>query len=426
MLGRVVLLSSLALSLSLAGCLKGDEPGEKHVVATPPLPLPGPEPPVPCADCGDPDIPPAPGPGGVMHSHDYWGGETRKVVASFDSGLIPIPLIPDGKAPGTAIADYDVPKGSLVYEGTSSLEVTFEKVCVLGTDPGWVMGGPHEGCAAAHPFITLQVDYLTAADEPGAFRSAGAATPGVPLVIPVAPTEADMPHQTKSLWLFRIYTGEANAFTYNVTITAVKGGAVVAWPPHPDVYAQGPSRVVLDGEFRTSSKGLVDYYLYGSDANWVYADRVISYGTETVDVEVTLGTLTAPGGAQPTEYYLDHKNASFLSKVGNGDMSGGRLVDPASDGTTFRFRVPVDPEGYDTPYGSKSRWGFRFMARFGEESQCPEVDASLQQGCQVVPYELTYAMRVVAAGRPAAVPDEGAGFDGAAPATASTEAPGHA
>ena len=389
-----LLLSVLALSAGLAGCFRGDDPPPAPATLPTPVPPTGPPPPVECEECGvNPNVK---GPGGVMHPHDHWGGETRKVLASFDSGLIPLPLLPDGKAPGTAIADYDLPRPALVYEGASQLEVLFDKVCVLGTDKGWVLGEPHEGCAAGHPAISLHVDYLTSADEPGAFRSAGKATPGQPLVIPVAPTEADMPHQTKSLWLFRIYTGEANAFTYNVTITAVKGGPVALWPPHPDLYALSPSRTVLEGEFKTESKGLHEYWLYGSDANWAYPDRVISHGTGRVEVEVTLGTITAPGGLAPSGYYLDFKNASYLSKVGNGDLSGGRLTDPASDATTFRFTVPVDEEGLDTPYGSKSRWGFRFMARFGDEAHCPEVDPSLQQGCQAVPYVLTYAMKVVA------------------------------
>jgi hypothetical protein len=259
--------------------------------------------------------------------------------------------------------------------------------------------GQSNDTVPAHPAITIKVDYLTAADEPGAFRTAGQAMPGQPLVIPVSPLEADMPHQAKSLWLFRVYTGEPNAFTFNLTITAVKGGAVADWPPHPDFYAQAPDRTVLEGDFTTKSAGLAEYHLYGSDANWVYPERVISYGTTGVDVEVVLGALSAPGGAQPSFYYLDFKNASYLSKVGNGDLSGGRLVGESDDGKTFRFSVPVDAQGYDTPYGAQSRWGFRFMARFGDEKQCPDVDQSLQQGCQVVPYELTYAMKVVAHGR---------------------------
>ena len=402
---RALLLSSLLLVAGLTGCIGGEEdtpPAEDDGPKKPTVPTEPVETPIgtTCEACSS--APPvANGTDADMHSHDYWGGETRKVIASFDSGLIPIPLFPDGKAAGTAIADYDIPEPELVYEGTSQLEVVFTKVCVWGTEvSGFLTGNTEQPCPAPHPVITIYVDYLTAADEPGAFRQAGQATPGQPLVIPVAPTEADMPHQTKSLWLFRIYTGEANAFTYNVTITAVKGNSVVDWPPHPDVYADRTERTVLEGDFVTESKGLAEYYLYGTDANWQYPDRVITYGTEKVEVEITFGTIEA-GGATPTSYHLDFKNASYLTKVGNGDSAGGRLEDPASDGTTYRFSIPVDAQGMDTPYASKSRWGFRFMARF-DTTECPDIDQSLQQGCQVVPYRLSYHMKIVAYGRSAA------------------------
>jgi hypothetical protein len=344
------------------------------------------------------------GTGGSMHAHDYWGGETRKAIATWESGLIPIPLIPDGKSPGTAIADYDIPEPSLVYEGTSQLEVVFNEVCFFGTEIGeFVTGDSENPCPVEHPAITIYVDYLTAADEPGAFRSAGKATPGQPLIIPVAPTEADMPHQTKSLWLFRIYTGEANAWTYNFTLTAVKGNAVVNWPPHPNLYADKTERVIVEGDFTTVSKGVADFYLYGSDPTWVYPDRIISYGTERVEVEIEFLGITVAGGASPVQpifYYLDYKNASYLSKVGHGDSAGGHLMDEASDGKTYHFEIPVDAQGYDTPYGSKSRWGFRFMARMADDATCPSGQDEQQtlQGCQYVPYELKYHMKVVAFG----------------------------
>lgn len=337
------------------------------------------------------------GSGGNMHDHDNWGGETRKVIAQWESGLIPIPLFPDGKAAGTAIADYDIPEPYLVYEGTSQLELVFNDVCVLETDTG-------DGCPAEHPYISIFVDYLTAADEPGAFRQAGKATPGQPLIIPVQPTETDMPHQTKSLWLFRIYTGEPNAWTYNLTITAVKGNAVVEWPPHPNLYADKTERVIVDGEFTTKSQGTADFYLYGTDASWVYPDRVISYGTERVDVEIEYLGVSGTGGSalpvQPSYFYLDFKNASYLSKMGHGDSAGGRLKDEGSDGKTFTFSITADQQSYDTPYGSKSRWGFRFMARMTDDTLCPNGDFEQQflQGCQVFPYELKYRMKVTAFG----------------------------
>ena len=36
------------------------------------------------------------GTGGMMHAHDYWSGETRKVIWQQDIGLIPFPLMPEG------------------------------------------------------------------------------------------------------------------------------------------------------------------------------------------------------------------------------------------------------------------------------------------------------------------------------------------
>ncbi len=287
------------------------------------------------------------------HKHDYWGGEDRKMLLQDDYGLIPIPLIPENKAPGTAIADFDLPEPFLVYEGTSHLEVLFEKVCV------WV----DITCTTnSHPAISIYVDYLTAIDDPGEFHEAGKATPGTPLIIPVAPTQADMPHQTKSLWLFRIYTGEVNAFSFNVTITAVKGGQVVNWPPHPDLYADRPERIVFEGPVTGESPGIAASFLYGDDANWVYPDRIISYGTDSIEVTVTRKAWnSATPEPAPEKFELQVNNASYIPKVGNGDPAGLRLTPKNIDGDTYTFDVPVDLQGYDTPYGTQSRWGFRFV-----------------------------------------------------------------
>ena len=359
------------------------------------------------------------GTGGMMHSHDYWGGETRKVIWQMDGGLIPFPLMPEGKAPGTAIADFDIPpppEGGMVYEGTDHLEILFKDVKVWPTP-------------ADHPAITIYVDYLTAADEPGAFRAAGKVTPGTPLVIPVAPTEADMPHQTKSLWLFRIYTGEANAFDFNITVTAVKGNKVVEWPPHPDLYADKTVRTVFDQDVKLSNKGTADYLVFGALPGWHHPERVISYGTERLEVVISNVLITTAYPIPPERYLLEVHNASYLPRLGNSDQAGGRYEDPNSDGTTYRFEVPVDAQGFDTPYGQKSRWGFHFVPRFADVTNCfeaiDEADPDLyhfwQQfvvGCQYPPYELTYHMTILAYGHstanegiddPAAPPAPGGG-----------------
>jgi len=299
------------------------------------------------------------GVGAMEHKHDYWGGETRKVIADFPAGLIPIPLLPEGKAAGTAIADFDLEAPNVVYEGTKQLEVVFSNVTVWG---GTLVEAAGAGKAPDHPAISIYVDYLTAMDDPGQFRAAGQAQPDQPLIIPVDPQQADMPHQEKSLWVFRIYTGEANAWTFNVTITAVKGYDVVDWPPHPDLYRDRPTRSVFEGAVSGEYTGDAANFLYGDDANWVYPDRIISYGTDSVEVLITRGAWNAqtPEPAAD-EFELQFTNASYIPKVGNGDPAGGHLQDDGTDGSSYRFIVPVDPAGFDTPYGTASRWGFRFV-----------------------------------------------------------------
>jgi hypothetical protein len=336
------------------------------------------------------------GVGAMMHAHDYWQGATRKVLLQDDYGLVPLPLLPDGKAPGTAIADFDLPAPNLVYEGTATLELLFRDV------RPW----PAPSGSPQHPYVHVLVDYLTAADEPGHFRSAGAVTPGTPLVIHVKPTEADMPHSTKSLWLFRIYTAEANAFSFNLTVTAVKGYPVVNWPPHPNLYADKTERLIYDGDAKMETQGWAQYWIYGTDEGWVYPERVISYGTDRVEVTITKGDVTTNGQqlpVEPTQFLLEYHNASYLSKVGNGDLAGGRLADNASDGKTFHFVLPVDAQGMDTPYGQKSRWAFRFVARFDDQGSCNDLGTGFAQGCQFLPYEMAYHMRIVAYGHSTAM-----------------------
>lgn len=348
--------------------------------------------------------------GSMLHTHDYWKGETRKIVYQANLGLIPLPLVPCKKPgcdakdpsqtypPGTAIADFDIPAppdGGLVYEGTDHLEVVFKDVRVLYT------GGTFRGVPVPkvdHPYIHIGLDYLTAADEPFAFHTGPEVTPGTPIIIPVKPLDADMPHQTKSLWVFRIYTKEANAWNFNFTVTAVKGNAIVNWPPHPNLYADRTQRVIFDGEQKISSNGPT-YMVDGNDAGWQFPDRVLSWGTDSVDVIVSNVQFTSPAPASPAKYLLEYHNASFISKLGNGDQAGGRVTDPGSDGKTYRFSIKVDPNGYDTPYGQKSRWGFRFVPRY-DDTSCPQDDTSQQflTGCQWFPWTETYHIQIIAHG----------------------------
>ena len=354
------------------------------------------------------------GTGAMEHKHDYWHGETRRLVTHLESGLIPFPLFPCKEAgtctaggggetypAGTAIADYDIPNEEegygLVYEGTAQLELLLNyAVTPAGTD---------------HPAVTPNFDYLTAADEPGQFRKGGTLQVGVPFVIPVAPFEADMPHQTKSLWIFRIYSSEPTWWEWNITFTAVKGNAIVDWPPHPDLYAERSERVIFDGPVSLESKGTIDTNLYGTDAGWVNPERIISWGTERVEITVKDVRFSAQVPVPPQSYVFEYHNASKPPLLGHGNQYGGRLVDESSDGTTFSFVIDVatDTDSYDTPYGTKSRWGFRFVPQFDDGGAACIDDSSgvpnggfIQQflvGCQFVPWEMDFTMTIKAYGR---------------------------
>jgi hypothetical protein len=244
-----------------------------------------------------------------------------------------------------------------------------------------------------HPYIHIMLDYLTAADEPFAFRTGGQITPGTPFSIKVKPTDADMPHQTKSLWVFRIYTQEANAFTYNITITAVKGDSIANWPSHPNLYAEHKDRTIFDGQQRIESKGPT-YLIDGNDAGWQFPDRVISWGTDSIDVAVSDFKYDSSIPVQPTGFILEFHNASYISKLGNGDQAGGRLTDATSDGKTYRFHIGTDPQGYDTPYGQKSRWGFRMIPVF-DAKLCEQAGLT---GCIMGPWSMTYHIAIIAHG----------------------------
>lgn len=414
MLGKAwaVILLTVGAALAGAGCIGKNDPGDDEVIENTSVDN--------VIDANESTVAPdgrgaisafnetnktEMGTGGMMHSHDYWGGATRLDLLSTTMWFIPLPVWPcrSGSAPsgdcynpGTSIADIDLPAPTLVPEGTASIEVLFKDYCVGPT--GETVDGQALPCVP-NPQVKMGFDYLTSADEPGEWRTHGFVEPGVPVVIPVAPNEADMPHQAKSFWLFRIYTEAATSVVFNFTVTAVKGNAIVEWPPHPDLYADRTEREIFNGPVTTDTNGWADYWLTGNDANWVHPDRVISYGTDSIEIFIEKTGFAAANGApiEPDYFYLEYHNASFISKMGNGDLAGAYAMDEGSDGTTYHFTIPVTAYDMDTPYGQKSRWGFRFMARFNTES-CPDVDSSIQQGCQWYPYSLDYTMRIVAHG----------------------------
>jgi hypothetical protein len=225
--------------------------------------------------------------------------------------------------------------------------------------------------------------------------------------IAIQPTDADMPHQTKSLWIFRVYSNsQMISFNFNITVTAVKGYDVVNWPPHPDLYAEHPTRTLFDGPVKLQSKGTVDSNLWGSDAGWTHPQKVISWGTDRIDLEIANVAFASDTGAPvtPTGYLFEYNNASKPPLLGNGAQYSGRLKDASSDGKTFHFTIDISKDrgdAMDTPYAQYSRWGFRLVPQF-DQGQSTCVDNAFAQeflvGCQFIPWTVTYTMKITAAG----------------------------
>ncbi|HLE97714.1 MAG TPA: hypothetical protein VI997_10125 [Candidatus Thermoplasmatota archaeon] len=344
--------------------------------------------------------------GGREHSHDYWAGRDRVDIMSGEYGMIPFPLVPgDGYAPATAIVDWQPPPPNIVFEGTAHIEFLLNDVRHVYTGPGGtpVPGAP-ELPSVQHAAVHFSLKYITPKEVPGDWRDAGAVVPGTPLIIPVRSDEVDMPHAIASLWVFRLYTDEANEVEFNMTITIVHGEDVEEWPGHPDFYADRTSRVVFDQDTQTKAFGAHQFLVTGDDTTWNHPQKLISYGTEQLDVFVNITRADSP--VEPTGFFLDYHNASIVPGIQTFDPGQNRVYDSASDGSTFHFVVPVDTGGMDSPYMPSSRWGFRVLAEFSNEvvQGCGNREAAgFTIGTSCFPYSVDYHMSVIASGRSTAL-----------------------
>lgn len=318
--------------------------------------------------------------GGMAHDHDYWKGRDRVDLLSRRVGISPFPLLGRDDAVGSQSGDRAPDYPGLVYEGTATVEVVVkEPLLRAGAAPV-----PH---AAPPP---LKLLYLTAADGATMWRDGGVLAYGTPTVIPVRPEEVDMPHSLASLWLFRLEAAGSHSFSVNLTVTIVHGDDVPMWPGHPDFYGESRQRLVMDADGSTREPGLGESLVRDAFYDYVHPDRLISWGTTKLDVFVNVTRVSGPGGApaDPLSLYLRVRNATSQADdvYGFDDLESGAK-------RSFRFEVPVDANGMDSPYAPSSRWGFAMGAFYMAFSDS-------------APYELDYHLTVIAHGEPDVKPTE--------------------
>src|SRR5207249_3268028 len=135
-----------------------------------------------------------------------------------------------------------------------------------------------------------------------------------------------------------------------------------------------------------------------SDAGWTSPQKVISWGTDSVDVTLTGVTFNPTAPVPPKKFVLEVRNGSSPFLMGNFP-NWASLEDKSSpDGKSYRFTIDLAKDrgdAYDTPYAQYSRWGFRLVPVWDDTAGC--LDPYLA-GCQWYPWDMAYSMKVVAHG----------------------------
>ncbi|HLE97715.1 MAG TPA: hypothetical protein VI997_10130 [Candidatus Thermoplasmatota archaeon] len=336
------------------------------------------------------------GVGGMAHDHDYWKGRDRVDLFSLRSYMGPRP-----GAEGASVV-FGMPNGSLVYEGTATIEFTVKNPERHVCDPsGFTLNAKDtctDGTGAGTPALPrvpdpappkLRLEYLHSAAS--TWIPAGDLVWGSALVLPVRPVETDMPHSTRSLWLFRVVSTQPlvdATLTFEAAATIVRGEGVAEWPGHPDFYAKKPWRVVYDGPASTREAGFGGpVFGFNDSLEQKTPGKLVSYGTRTVLAWINITSYQGAPGFEPTYWYLYFHNAT-------GDWYTADVF--KKDNTiavkNLLFTLPVTDDGMDSPYAPDSRW--EFVLRGTKELDPLVTGLTCYGGCAT--YGVDYQMTIIA------------------------------
>jgi hypothetical protein len=327
------------------------------------------------------------GAGGLEHRHDYWQGRERVTIYQGHVGFF--------LSGGKPVTRLQLPNASLVFEGTDHLEATFANPVRRACAPLTINDVPAcsdaEGAPAA-PDPTGQSSIHLFARDPTAsdWQDAGPVAWGQAILLPIRdPKQTDMPHSTATLWAFEVRSTDPQDATlaFDARIDIVRGSAAIPlWPGHPDLYATGHARLVLQQHVKqhdsgplSIASGLATGTEFDAPAD-VPAQKLISYGTRALLVWVN-GTKVSPAepADAPTGWFLYVKNATGHSNE-TPDLPGNG---------PFHWVVPVDANGMDSPYATASRWGFHLSPVVGAAN-----GGCYGDGCAA--YDAEYDLTIVA------------------------------
>lgn len=346
------------------------------------------------------------GAGGVDHHHDLWNGQGRIVIFETPAMMEPFP---DDNS--RAIAEFQPPQGTFIFEGTATVEFTISNPRRHVCEPLVTFGGHFyctdyvgEGNPAAPPVadpnppagLTLRYKHASTNE----WIDAGELAWGSPTPIKITqPIETDMPHATSSVWRFQVESPNGQdatlLFDAKAEIVRAVGEVIPLWPPHPLFYTpEETTRVVVPGVAAAAcDNGFSQTGCIGSDeVEPVVPEKLVSYGTRTLHVWANVSELVMPNPATaPSAWFLYHRNATGQNNITDPYDFAKYGIDKRE----LLWVLPVDDGSMDSPYADGSRWEFELGASFTSPDNPAGVRRSCYGGC--ADWSVSYTLTVHAA-----------------------------
>lgn len=334
----LIALSSLLVVAALAGCLGGDdEPAPAAAVETNET--------QDLANITDDGTREADMELGHMpHLHDYWQGRERVTLMDDEIEIDQFNALgftffnTFQGSPGIGGAFFGLPEGSLVYEGTGSMEIT----------PTWT-----------DPTITgVQLRYRTPGTEE--FSEPQALTAGTPLVLEITPAMTDMPHDKESRWLFIVTAPQGGALVgkLQLRIDIVKMRDITLFPGHPQLFGGANTLTLYEGAAKSSSRNfasqMAGFVTGNMPEEGVRSGKVVPMETMSMTANVTITSATSNVGEVASVDFLYRPAGAF------GWRMAQVLAEDAATGV-YQFGWPVEMGETDSPYAETSQWMFDLL-----------------------------------------------------------------
>lgn len=316
----------------------------------------------------------APDLGHMPHLHDYWKGSERVTIMDDDITVDQFDAIGFTffdlfmGTPGVGGTFFQLPEGSLVYEGTGRMEIT-----ASWTD-ATMMG--------------VGLRYRSPTDEQ--FSEVQPLASGTPLAMEIAPAMTDMPHDKESRWMFLLVPAQPGGSvvgSLHMRVDILRVRDIELFPGHPELFGGEHTLVLFDGVAQSTSQNfatrIAGFATQNQQPSGVRSSKVVPMETQTMTANVTITSTTSNIGTVSDVDFLYKPAGSFRSlraQVLNADPDAG----------VYQFAWPVEMQQTDSPYAETSQWAFDLLIHSETADGLPQrglADAQVDYTLQVVAYD---------------------------------------